>query len=620
MITPLFPVLSLAKSQPIPALAMGSNSTYTLTVSNTSTTPAYSTRVLDQLPANLTYAGFSGAGWACSSAANAGGTLVTCNFSGTIAASPGTSALQISVTTTNNLTVTNYASVDAAGGTTPPNPATCTGLDTPSAGCAAPVSSAAATQINGSVYLDANHNGNLDGTETGAGVSGLYVKLVSASGSSCTGSALAAAPVTAATGAYSLTNVAQGSYCLVLDSNNTSADIAPAVPVGFIPTQNPSLIIRLAVGGAPPAPQNFGLYKGAVLSGFVFGDTGAGAGTANNGIKDGGEAGLAGVTVNALQGASLVTSTSTAGDGNYTLWLPSGTGAVSITPAAPAAFVATGGSPGTTAGVYTRPNVNSVTPVAGQSYSGVNFGLVPSNTLSPNGAQTASPGTSLVYVHSYQAATGGQVTFSLASAANPASPAWSQVLYLDSNCNASLGSSETPITAPINVSAGQILCLIVKQQVPAGAPTGGQNIVTLNAAFSFTGATPALNSTLLATDTTTVGQPGGLTLGKLVSNVTQGGAATLSVTAKAGDTVQYTLTAVNNGSQPISAMAINDATPAYTTFLSATCPGALPAGMTACSVSTQPAIGTQGALQWSFTGLLTPGVQVGVTYLVKVNQ
>lgn len=616
-ITPLYPTLGLVKSQPSPALVMGSNSAYTLTVSNSSSTPAYSARVLDQLPANLTYAGASGTGWSCGAAANAGGTLVTCSFSGTIA-SGASSQLQITVTTTNNLAVTNYASVDPAGGTAPPSPASCTGANTPSAGCAAPVSSAAATQISGNVYLDANHNSSLDGGESGWGVTGLYVKLVPVSGGVCTGPALAAAAVNS--GIYSFANVAQGSYCLVLDTNNNLSDIAPAVPAGFIPTQNPSLVVRLAVGGAPPAPQNFGLYSGSTLSGTVFGDNGAGAGTANNGVREGGEAGLGGITVNAQQGATVIASASTAGDGSYTLWLPAGTGAISITPAAPAAFVATGGSPGTSGGVYARPSVNSAAPSAGQSYSGVNFGLVPPNTLAPNGAQTASPGSSVVYAHSYQAATGGQVTFSLASVANPVSPAWSQVLYLDSNCNASLESGEAPITGPVSVIAGQILCLILKQQVPAGAPTGGQNIVSLNAAFSYTGAAPALGSALLVTDTTTVGPSGGLTLGKLVNNVTQGGAAALSVTAKAGDTLQYTLTAINNGSQPISAVVINDATPAYTTYLSAACPGSLPAGISACSVSTQPAVGTQGGLQWSFGGSLTPGAQLSVTYLVKVNQ
>lgn len=65
---------------------------------------------------------------------------------------------------------------------------------------------------------------------------------------------------------------------------------------------------------------------------------------------------------------------------------------------------------------------------------------------------------------------------------------------------------------------------------------------------------------------------------------------------------------------------INDATPAFTSYLSAACPGSLPSGITGCSISTQPAVGAQGGLQWTFTGSLAPSAQLAVTYQVKVNQ
>ena len=117
-----------------------------------------------------------------------------------------------------------------------------------------------------------------------------------------------------------------------------------------------------------------------------------------------------------------------------------------------------------------------------------------------------------------------------------------------------------------------------------------------------------------------MGQSGGLTLGKLVNNVTQGGDAALSVTAKAGDTLQYTLTAINNGSQPISGVVISDATPAYTTYFSADCPSSIPAGMGVCSLSTQPSAGPQRGLQWSFSGSLAPSAQLKITYMVKVKE
>ena len=619
--TPTSVILGLVKSNPSPALQVFSNSAYTLTVTNTGTTATTTARVVDQLPANLTYVSGTGTGWTCTPAANADGTLVTCNYGGSIAGG-GNAVLVITVTSTSSAAVTNYASVDPTGGTVPPVPTTCTAANVPSAGCAAPVSTTAGRLVAGNVYSDTNHNGNLDAGEAGLGGT-LFVKLAPLSGGVCTGPATMFTSVSPGSGAYSLPSVAQGSYCLIVDGNNDPNDITAGYPAGWLGTQNPTGLIQLMVGAAPPAPQNFGLYNGSKLSGTVFADNGLGGGIANNGVKAGSEAGLAGVTVNALQGVTAVASASSASDGSFILWVPaSTTGTVVITPTLPSGYIATGGSAGSTGGSYVRPSV-SYTAVAGQSPTGVNFGMVAPNTLSPNGAQTAQPGTTVFYAHTYKAGTGGQVSFTLANTATPASPAWNQVLYQDSNCSATLESSEPTVTAAITVTAGQTLCLIVKQFVPAGAGQGAQNSVTLNAAFTYTNASPALAvNTLSAIDITTVGQAGDLSLAKLVSNITQALPAATSVNASPGDTLEYKLTATNNGTQPLSTLFVNDSTTAFTGFVSAACPlpAALPAGITACAVTTQPAVGAQGALKWTFTGSLAPSAQLIVTYRVKVDQ
>ena len=342
-------------------------------------------------------------------------------------------------------------------------------------------------------------------------------------------------------------------------------------------------------------------------------------------MQNGTESGLAAVSVKLTDatGASTYDSASTDASGNYWLWIPAATSGSSlkVVAANPSGYLGTGGNAGNTGGAYSRPTATTTFIYStGTNYSGVNFGLVPPNTLNPNGAQTAQLGTTVFYAHSFQAGSGGQVTFTLANVATPASPAWSQVLYQDSNCNGVLEAGEPQLSAAVSLTAGQKLCLIVKQFVPAGAASGAQNTATLGAAFSYSNASPALSSTLSATDMTTVGQPGALALSKQVSNVTQGGAAATAVSANPGDTLQYTLTAVNNGSQALSTLVVNDTTAAFTTYLSAACPGTLPASLTGCSVSTQPAVGAQGALQWTFTGQLASGAQLAVTYRVKVDQ
>ena len=476
--------------------------------------------------------------------------------------------------------------------------------------------------IAGTVYKDANHNGGQDGSEAGPGVAGMVVKLAPVSGGACTAPATQAVAVDATTGAYTLPNLPQGTYCVILDDNSTLADVTPTVPAGWVPTQNASgsLQVNVAAGAPMPPPQLFGLYNGSRLTGTVFGDTGVGAGTPNNGVRDGTESGLGGITVNASAGASAVATAVTAGDGGFTLWVPaSASTAVTVVPTLPSGYLATSGSAGSTGGSYTRPSV-SYQPLAGSSYTGVTFGMALPNTLAPNGAQTAQPGTVVFYPHTFQAGSGGQVTFSLANASDPASPAWTTVLYADGNCNTTLDGGEAVLAAPMTVAAGQQVCLVVKQFVPAGAAFGASNNVTLTAAFTYTNASPALSASLTATDVTTGGEPTALSLKKLVSNVTRSGAASTSTNATPGDVLQYTLTAQNNGGGPVSTLVINDATPAFTSFLAAACPGSLPAGVTACAITTQPAAGAPGSLQWTFSGTLAAGAQLAVTYQVKLSQ
>jgi uncharacterized repeat protein (TIGR01451 family) len=126
------PQLAVAKSAPSPGLRVGSNSVYTLTVSNSGAVVASTAQVLDQLPANLTLVSATGTNWVCTSAAQ----LVTCSFSGGTIAPGGTSTIAVTVTApvaAAGASVTNYASVDPSGGANAPTPgAACT----PTASCA----------------------------------------------------------------------------------------------------------------------------------------------------------------------------------------------------------------------------------------------------------------------------------------------------------------------------------------------------------------------------------------------------------------------------------------------------------------------------------------------------
>ena len=86
------------------------------------------------------------------------------------------------------------------------------------------------------------------------------------------------------------------------------------------------------------------------------------------------------------------------------------------------------------------------------------------------------------------------------------------------------------------------------------------------------------------------------------------------------ETLEYRITYTNNSDAPVRSMTVNDTTPSYTSFVSATAEST-PATLTACMKSTpanalpapagactdaQPVGGT-GPIDWKFAGFVAPG-------------
>ncbi len=516
------------------------------------------------------------------------------------------------------LTIANGGTTLASAGTCPAYTVTAVSL---TANIGQQVALTPTQAVSGTVYVDANHDGALSSGESGVGQT-TYVKLASGSPGACQSPATQIATADATTGAYSFTSVNAGSYCLISSTNTTLSDVTATTPSGYLRTETPTGVRSLTIAGAATSGQNFGLYAGSTVAGRVFTDNGAGGGTANDGVVNGSESGVANATVNLLSGASTVTTTVTDGSGNYTLWIASSnSGTLTIAQPLLNGAIATGGSAGTTSGTYVRAsNATSFTFASGQVYTGANFGTVPANTLLPDAVRTVSPGNIATFAHTFTAGSAGTVTFSTSATATPSAVTFVEALILDSNCNGAIDAAEPLITATIAVTAGQVVCVIVKESVPAGAPLNAQNAIQLSAAMSYTGASPALSSTVRRVDTTIVSVPNVLQLAKQVRNVTQSTAFATSNSAAPNDVIEYQLTATNPSSGAVSVIVISDGVPAYTGFVSASCPGTLPTGISACGVTTQPAVGAQGSVQWSFTGTLGSGAQAVVTYQVRVTQ
>jgi uncharacterized repeat protein (TIGR01451 family) len=272
------------------------------------------------------------------------------------------------------------------------------------------------------------------------------------------------------------------------------------------------------------------------------------------------------------------------------------------------------------------PSVNNLASVAGgnepSALANNNIGsdnaivlAAAVNAFAPNNAQTALPGTVIFYPHTYTVGVGGSLAFTTAAAITPASPGWTQIVYRDANCNGVLDAAEgvaAPLTAAVAVNPGDTICIVVKDSVPATAPYNSTAAITVSATLNGT-------DVLTARDLTTVGAVAGagLTLSKTVRNVTQGGVATTSGSARPDDVLEYTITYTYASSGPLSSIVVTDATPAFTVFVSSACP-APPPNLTGCSVTTQPAVGATGSVVWTLAGSMASNASGSVTYQVRV--
>ena len=505
----------------------------------------------------------------------------------------------VSATAPNNLA--NTATASRGADLNDPNTANNTSTVT--------VQTVPAQPVSGNVYEDLQSNGVRDPGEnwnTGAPV---WVTLVRNDGV-----VIESKQVPVGAGGYNFAGVPSGSYRLILTDANGS--VQPVAPPGFSFTMPSDGVRTINVAGAPVTDQNFGLHRATGISGRVFEDNGAGGGVAANGIVDGTEVGLSGVTVQAKSGATVLATTTTAVDGTYKFDIPAVAGPIDIVVVTPAGYVAISENVGNTGAA--NPSVTDAsitfTPTSGTSYSGINFGNLRQPSFAPDQVRTTTPGSTIFLPHTFTAHTSGTVQFSVPPAgtiATPNIPGWSTQLFRDTNCNGVFDSGEPTITGalPVDAGANSQICILLRVTAPSGVPVNSQLQVEIDALMAYDN-TP-MTTTLKVTDKITISDATTLILIKEV-NVAK---------ALPGDTLTYTLRYKNPAAEPVSKLEIIDATPPYTIYVgsSAMCAMPLPASITSCMVAQQPADGAVGTVKWTLGGSLSPGAEGLVQYKVKIE-
>jgi uncharacterized repeat protein (TIGR01451 family) len=507
----------------------------------------------------------------------------------------GTGTLPVSLATTDTFTITALVSALNGGGMTGSGSY---------AGNVTVTYDYTPWSVAGYVYNDADHDQVRGAGEAATGLT-LYAKLLAGAA----GPVQQVVAVDASSGRYAF-DVSAGSYRVIIDDNASTSDITPLVPsAGWTATQA-STLYRDVVAGTELPSQDFGLVQATLVTGRIFLDNGLGGGTANDGAVNGGEVGMTGRQLLLLDASGTqLDRTASDGSGNFRLYIPASVALGStlrVRVQADASFVPTGGSAGTTGGTYNRTNREVTFALASRAgLSQIRFGSVHAPTLTGGSEQQGVPGSVLTHSHLFLAPTTGQISFSITSATQT----WPTTVYLDSNSNGTIDSGDVLVTGPVAVTAGQAVAVLVRVFVPDNAPPQTRMTSTLTAQFTYTNASPALTQSLTAVNLSDVSVHDSGTL-VLVKSVNRS-------TVAPGDTVIFTINFTNSGQSPINSIVISDATPAYTTFATATT-DTLPSGLLAPVISA-PSPGGTGNIRWTFSGQLAPGSSGAVRFSVVVE-
>ncbi|WP_287408184.1 right-handed parallel beta-helix repeat-containing protein [Oceanithermus sp.] len=464
--------------------------------------------------------------------------------------------------------------------------------------------------VSGGLYHDLEPDGLRNGGDAAvapadldpAAPPTLYVKRFSDPDGDCTnGFATPAEEVAAvdAAGGYAFAAVRAGRYCLVLSESNDPNDATPYDPQadGWLYVNPPAGVLPLVVTApqveaqTPSGGHDFGLFHGALVTGTVFYDTGDGTGTPNNAVQDGSEPGVPSVPVTAGDGTHRRTVLTDA-DGRYAVYVPAGWGTVSLyhdeRPASGYNFPGTVQQAGdwTDATAATDPDhtafaqlLGDAASLAGGQLAERNFGVVRDGAFRSDQQGTAASPGAVTYVHTYKPGTQGVVTLKRAGGD------YVYQVRVDADCNGNfdasepwrtLSPSEQPTFSvtdawPRDPDGSFRACTVeVRVLVPDGEPEGAVDLAQLTAELAWD-QNPGVVEVDAVVDTTTVRVQGGLGLTKVVRNVTQGVPAAgygTAVEARPGDVLEYCIRYVNDGTEDVTDVTINDPVPFFADVVS----------------------------------------------------
>ncbi len=392
-LTVVEPVLQVTKTPSSPTGDAGAPPiTFTLVVAHAagSTADAFNVNLDDIIPAGFTYVPGSlanTAGLAPTMFGISGGTI-SATFDAFALGSTSTIRFQaiLNATTSPAQAITNTASLNYSSlpGDVTAAVSSYNSLSTERTGSAADpggglndyVTSGSGTvtvnanTISGFVYIDANSNGS-----KGAGEPGIAGATVTLAGSDNLGNVVTVTATTTASGAYTFINLRPGTYTLTETQPGGYLDGQESLGTPFggsAATSDTFTALTIPLGTNPAgANYNFGELRPASVAGTVFSDAN------NDGVKQAGESGIAGVSVTLTGtddlGNAVATTVTTGASGGFSFTnLRPGT--YTLNESQPGGYFDGKDATGNTGGTLANDQVGGFVLVENQARSGVLFG------------------------------------------------------------------------------------------------------------------------------------------------------------------------------------------------------------------------------------------------------
>lgn len=275
-------------------------------------------------------------------------------------------------------------------------------------------------------------------------------------------------------------------------------------------------------------------------------------------------------------------------------------------------------------------------PTTGASdriHDAVSVNAVRSITIAPpSNSGQAFPGGIVVYNHSLtnngNVLEGNGVVSTITLARSDSQAGWTSVIYFDANGDGDLDATDPVVTntsfisnGAAGLAIGESVPLLVRVAAPPGASINTLNTTTVTATTTNGTHTTPVPPVATANDATTV-ISGDLRLTKEQAldadnnGVIEGSYGTGNITAGArpGAAIRYRITVSNTGTSDATGVTVFDTTPAFTTYTTVA-----PAATTVGTVTTEPANGATGALEFNI-GTLAPGASAVVTFGVVIDQ